>query len=336
MAGEQVNLLKDPQQVKDYVREKGWLHEVDHVHVEALHGGVSNQVWKIAGANFSWVMKQALPKLKVQADWYADVNRIKNESAAMQTLHNLLDDETVPKLLHKDEQYHIYVMSCAPEGSATWKEELMQGQFDSELAARAGALMSRIHRQSALHEEEIRARFDDLAFFTELRLDPFHRYIGKQYPALAPSIDLLIRQLTEQRSCLVHGDFSPKNMLVAPDRRLILLDFEVAHWGNPLFDVSFCMAHLMLKGWALKQRQPSIRLIEGFLDSYVSEMFDVSELLPHLGLMLLARLDGKSTVDYVRDEHMKQRIRETAYIWLENMSQTEDVMSNITKAMKGR
>ncbi len=189
----------------------------------------------------------------------------------------------------------------------------MGGHFDPQTAGIAGDMLKTIHQESAARAEEVRPRFDDITFFDELRIDPFHRYLMEQYPGLTPEIQRLVDQLVNHRTCLTHGDYSPKNILIADDGDLILLDFEVAHWGNPVFDLAYCVGHLMLKGWALHREPESADLINQFLESYGLE---TDPLLPHLGLLLLARLDGKSTVDYVTDDMLRARIRSVAQSWI--------------------
>jgi 5-methylthioribose kinase len=306
-------MLTTPEDVRRYMLAHGWIAADTPVRIEALSGGVSNQLWKIAGPDFRWVMKQALPKLKVRADWYSDVRRIERERAAMVALAPLLGAESVPQVLYADEAEHVYVMTCAPEGAVPWKQQLMRGRFDRETARRAGALLGRLHGLSAAQADAWREPFGDLTYFRELRLDPFHRHVMARHPDLRRPLETLIAQLTEADVCLVHGDYSPKNILVAPDGRLILLDYEVAHRGNPLFDVSFCIAHLMLKGWALDRREEAAALIGEFLAGYAR---DAGGLLPHLGALLLARIDGKSPVEYIADERLRERVRTVGGRWV--------------------
>jgi thiamine kinase-like enzyme len=130
----------------------------------------------------------------------------------------------------------------------------------------------------------------------------------------------------ESMECAVHGDFSPKNMLVQKNGEIVLIDFEVAHWGNPVFDLAYCLGHLMLKAWHLKKYEELLGLIRAFLDSYKGE---VRNLLPHLGLMLLARMDGKSPVNYIQDESLKQIIRLVAINWITHASPDANVLEAI-------
>jgi aminoglycoside phosphotransferase (APT) family kinase protein len=329
-------MLTTPEEVKRYLVGQQWVDPGSSVQVEALSGGVSNQVWKIVGPEFRWVMKQALSKLKVKADWYSDVRRIERERMAMEALAPLLGEDFVPKVLHADDEAHTYVMTCAPENAVPWKQQLMQGRFDRDVAEQVGMLLGRLHGRSMADSEELQIRFNDLAFFEQLRLDPFYRYILQGCPDLERPISTLINQLTEERTCLVHGDYSPKNMLVTPEGRVILLDFEVSHWGNPLFDIAFCTAHFMLKGWALGRLAEAGSLITAFLNGYNRQIDGV---LPHLGLMLLARVDGKSPVEYIADEELKDRIRSVGRGWIQLADEpsysSEQTIQEILQMMEG-
>ena len=232
----------------------------------------------------------------------------------MRFLAEILPEGQVPEVVHHDPESHVVLMRAAPSTAASWKGLLMGGHFNPQTAAAAGAMLRRIHGESAARAATVRPVLDDVTFFDELRIDPFHRYLQGQYPGLAPEIERLIEQLMSNRTCLTHGDYSPKNFLIDDDGSLILLDFEVAHWGNPVFDLAYCIGHLMLKGWVLRKEPEAASLIARFLEAYGLE---TDPLIPHLGLMLLARLDGKSTVDYVSDQMMKARIRSIAQTWIE-------------------
>lgn len=313
--------------VKDYLTQTKIADKKDRIEVQPLSGGVSCRVWKIVVNENRWVMKQALEKLDVQVDWFSDVERIHREHEVMESLHSLLPEGTIPEVVHTDYVNHIYMMACAEEGAPTWKELLMNGTFHSLHAKNAANILRLIHEQSNKMKEEDKTRFQDQKYFIQLRVDAFHNYLIKKYPELSASIQKLIDEVTKQEICLVHGDFSPKNMLVEKANNIVLIDFEVAHWGNPVFDVAYCLGHLMLKGWHLNKRQEFLKLIEAFLTGYKR---NVDNLTPHLGLMLLARMDGKSPVNYIKDEHMKNIIRRVAINWIK----VKQVEPDITKALQ--
>ena len=319
-------ILDTIEQVQKYLIKEGLVRPEDSVHVEYLSGGVSCRVWKIIRSNDRWVIKQALEKLDVKADWFSDVERIHREHRVMKQIELIVPDSNVPKVLHVDYTNHVYMMTCAEEGVETWKDLMMSGIFNVNTAKSASSLLSQIHSQSYKIDEEQKAEFSDQKYFNQLRIDPFHRFLIQKYPELTSYINKLIDELSLQRTCLVHGDFSPKNMLVQRNGEIVLIDFEVAHWGNPVFDLAYCLGHLMLKAWHLKKYEELLSLIRAFLGSYKGK---VNNLLPHLGLMLLARMDGKSPVNYIQDASLKQIIRMVAIDWITNASPDADVLEAI-------
>ena len=83
-----------------------------------------------------------------------------------------------------------------------------------------------------------RERFADYEAFDQLRVEPFYRTVsGVARSWRRPSRPLTTR-MEATHVCLVHGDYSPKNVLVGDG--LWVIDFEVAHFGDPAFDLAFC------------------------------------------------------------------------------------------------
>ncbi len=317
--------------VKKYLIQTKVADKKDRLEVQPLTGGVSCRVWKIVVNENRWVMKQALEKLDVQADWFSDVERIHREHEVMESLYSLLPKGTIPEVVHTDYVNHIYMMTCAEEGAQTWKELLMVRTFNPSHAKNAGFILKQIHERSMEMSSEEKEKYFDQKYFIQLRVDAFHKHLIKKYPELSSSIQKLINEVTQQQICLVHGDFSPKNMLVEKANNIVLIDFEVAHLGNPVFDVAYCLGHLMLKGWHLNKHQEFLKLIEAFLTEYKR---NVDNLIPHLGLMLLARMDGKSPVNYIKDEALKNRIRKVGIAWIEERIKYSDIMKNIEYALE--
>lgn len=317
--------------VKEYLIKAGIADKADEPVVENLRGGVSSSVWKIVLNNNCCVMKQALAKLKVEEDWFSDVERIYREHEVMEALHDFVPKGAIPTVLHVDYNNHIYMMTCAEEEAQTWKDILMKENFSLSVAENAAYLLREMHQHSNSMDAGNKAKFQDQKYFIQLRVDPFHHYLMQKYPELSSSIQKLIDEVTIQKTCLVHGDFSPKNMLVEKDDNIVLIDFEVAHWGNPVFDLAYCIGHLMLKGWYLKKHMEILKLTEVFLTVYGRE---VNNLIPHLGLMLLARIDGKSPVNYIREENMKNAIRKVAINWIQNKAIDTNTLQNIQNAFQ--
>jgi len=271
-----------------------------------LTGGVSSDIYLVTDGGRRFVVKRALQKLKVKANWQADVTRNKAEKdylAWVAASH----PEAVPAVMAAGDGY--IAMEFLGEGFRNWKQELLQGRFEVRWAEKAGAFLGDIHRLSAA-DPALAGRFDRMDLFWQLRIDPFLVATGSRHPALQPLIDAEAQRLRSHRSALVHGDFSPKNLL-GNDDRLVVLDCETACYADPAFDVAFLLTHLFLKALYHRKHNREIdALIHAFRHAYgaIDEALDlrISRLLL---MLLLARVDGKSPVEYLDDEASRNYVR---------------------------
>jgi aminoglycoside phosphotransferase (APT) family kinase protein len=232
----------------------------------------------------------------------------------MDWLRARLGGPHIPRLLHLDRERNLLVMEAVPPPAENYKALLLRGEVDPALAGQFGSLLARIH--NATMDPETRHRFGDAAFFDQLRLSPYYDTVGLRHPALAERIGALRRECRESVFCLVHGDYSPKNILVLHER-LILLDYEVAHFGNPSFDLGFALTHYLAKALHVAGRGPDlIAAARRFWETYRREARVPPEATAHAGhhlaAILLARMDGKSPLEYFTDEAKKETVREIA------------------------
>jgi 5-methylthioribose kinase len=264
-----------------------------------LDGGVASDVRVVDTPDGPIVIKKALPKLKVDADWFSDPARSLVEVAAIQTFASISGKETVPEIIWTRPDEHCFAMGLVDPRLRNWKADLIAGRIDLATARRVGEVLGRVHSSSATRQD-IARDFEDLRFFRELRVEPFFDFVAVQKPELAQQIARVAQDMLGRRSALVHGDYSPKNIL-ADGSDVVILDFEVAHWGDPRFDLAFCLAHLMLKS-TLRGGQPDAMgaAIRALLESYATTGLPVIDaaLANITGCLLLARLFGKSPVDY--------------------------------------
>ena len=303
-----------------YLRRKGVLPQDGVYSARELGWGVSNVVFRVDGPSDCLVVKQSLPKLRVAAEWPADRRRIVTEHACMAYLGELLPDGSVPTVRFFDDTDLVLGMSCAPPGARLWKECLLAGDVDVRVAARAGALLGEIHARSS-SDPRASERFADRQNFLELRVDPYHRTAAAAHPAFAATIEAEVERLLATRTALVLGDYCPKNAFVCDDR-LLLIDFEVAHWGDPAFDVAFALNHFILKAFHLPERaRELIACAHGFWSAYVPRLTrggandpvrTEANTVRELGCLLLARIDGKSPVEYLTDEERRDQVRALA------------------------
>jgi aminoglycoside phosphotransferase (APT) family kinase protein len=259
-----------------------------------------------------FVVKQALPQLRVEEEWLCDRRRILGESAALRTLAPLLPSGSVPSVLFEDAANCAYAMSAAAGSAETWKARLLRGECEERLAHQAGVILASLIRRT--HDApDIAAAFANVAIFDDLRLDPYYRFTARRHPDLADFFDSLISDCLNRREALVHGDFSPKNFLVDGDS-ILVIDWECVHYGNPAFDAAFLLNHLLLKSLHLPSRAAAfaglaLRFWQALSEATADTAWLERSTVRHLAGLLLARMDGKSPVEYIRDPGLKDTIR---------------------------
>ena len=296
--------------VGEYLISRGLLKSSAGVVIEELSGGVSNIVLGVSDGEMDVVLKQALPELKVATRWLADQRRAIVEARAVE-LYNSISPMNVPRLIDSDPEMFTLVINRAPSSSRVWKTELLSGIVEPEIGFTLGQILRSWHALG--RTEEVRESFLEAELFEQLRVNPFYRVVSEKNHSLSHRIKDLIYDLENDRSTIVHGDFSPKNILVDGDQAVYILDFEVAHWGNPTFDLAFLIAHLLCKYHQSSSEetcQKIINLASGFLDGYKDGHPDhISELLGwHTALIALARVEGQSPVNYL-DLENQQRLQ---------------------------
>lgn len=311
------------------------------VRATALGGGVSNVVVEVRTADGDClVLKQPRPNLAVEDDWPADVARVHNEAAAARAYERILAerglDARVPTPRFEDETDHVVGFECAPEEATMWKEDLLAGRVDGAVARAVGEVLGAVH-DAAAGDEDLRASFASKRPFEQLRVDPYHRTTAERHPDLAERIRAEAERVTDVERTLVHGDYSPKNVLVDGGTPWIL-DFEVAHWGDPSFDTAFMLNHLFIKSVHNRERGAAYReAASAFWRAYDAAVpWDVEpETVAELGVLLLARVDGKSPVEYV-DEATADALRRCGTRLLREEVDSLDAAASVVAAEADR
>jgi hypothetical protein len=276
------------------------------------------------------IVKQALAKLKVKENWQCDPNRMNIEMKSNAIYHRLVPD-SAPAVYFYDHDNCVFGREAAPERCAMWKNDLLGGLLDFAVAEKAIRSLSTVHNACA-GDRQARSDFGDKAIFHDLRISPYIKFVMEKNRALVPFAEPIVDALMDSSITLVHGDFSPKNILV--DRRKIyILDFEVAHYGHPAFDLAFFSNHFLLK--AAKNRHWAasyLDMLRYMLDIYFSKMtfMDEAELesvcVRLLALLLVARVDGKSPAEYITETDDKNLIRTLSAAILKRKIETYDEM----------
>ncbi len=289
--------------VGDYLVGLGFAEADAALEAHELGGGVSNVVLAVTGATTNVVVKQSLPRLRVEQEWLAKRERALTEAEALR-LAGTLTPGAVPGVLAVDPERCAIVIERAPTGWRAWKDDLLAGRVDPEVAARLGSLLATWHSETA-DDPEVAARFSDHEAFEQLRVDPYLRTVMRRWPRLERPVGRYVGQMTATRVCLVHGDFSPKNVLVGEG--LWVIDFEVAHVGEPVFDLAFMTNHLMLKAVHRPvdfdaYREASLRLSTAYAEGASDALaFEPPYLVGLTGCLMVARVDGKSPAEYLSE-----------------------------------
>ncbi len=299
------------------LRRLGLLDPGEVARVRPLTGGVSSDIWLVEAGRRRFCVKRALPKLKVAALWEAPVKRNAAEAAWMRAVARWLP-RAAPRLLGEDAKAGLFAMEyLPPEDYPLWKTRLLGGDAEPKFAASVGHSLAQIHALSAA-DSDMPAAFAHDDTFEAIRIEPYLRATARAHPMLQARFEALAQATLATKRALVHGDVSPKNILIGP-LGPVFLDAECAWFGDPAFDLAFCLNHLLLKGareGAGKARYaPAFSaLTHAYLARVDWENADGLEaraaaLLPGL---FLARVDGKSPVEYLTSEREREAVRRCA------------------------
>ncbi len=303
--------------VIEHLRACGLVAPDEVPRMTPLSGGVSCDVWRVDTSRGTFAVKRALPKLRVQADWFAPVERAESEVRWLRRVAAFAPG-IVPAIVAEVPEEHLFAMRfLEPAQHPVWKDELIAGRVDPAFAAKFGAALVSIHADTA-NDPAIARDFDTGALFHALRVDPFLLYVAQHDAEVAPRLRALAADLEARHTALVHGDVSPKNILVGPDGP-VFLDAECAVHGDPAFDLAFCTTHLLLKAVWLK---PNAAVLTDAAAAMVAayragiDWENADALMTRAGALtsalLLARVDGKSPAPYLTEDADRAEIRRRA------------------------
>ena len=333
--------LVDERNAETYLRETSRIAPDERVRVRELTGGVSNMVLLVDRLDrpaAAFVLKQARPQLRTRQEWFSNVERIWREADVLRICAKLLEQGTpsatvvslgatgvspvhdagTPRILFEDRENYLLAMDAAPVPHAVWKAELLADRVDPRIAAACGTLLGTLHASSWL-DHDVQERIGDRTLFDQLRIDPYYRTLAAARPETRAVVERAIASLEAHPRCLVHADFSPKNLLVFSGG-MLMVDFETGHYGDPAFDLGFFLSHLVLKACLKIPRHARyLELTERFRRAY-DEMLapkipsvELSNLwargVQNFALCAWARLDGKSPVEYLSEERRRDLMR---------------------------
>ena len=300
--------------LRDFLYDQGLALPANAIRWTPLAGGVSSDIWRVDAGARTLCIKRALPRLKVTQEWKAPVERSAYEWAWLEFAFARFPGN-VPEPIASDVSRGILAMAYLdPAHHPMWKRKLLDGDVVPEAAASVASIVVQLHAASA-DSDDVAARFATDAIFHAIRLEPYLLATAARHPDLASVLSALVERTARTRRALVHGDMSPKNILLGPGGP-VLLDAECAWYGDPAFDAAFCLNHFLLKCVARRQWASGyLACYRAFADAYLDgvtwELRDaiearIASLLPAL---TLARIDGKSPVEYLTAEHDRQFVR---------------------------
>jgi aminoglycoside phosphotransferase (APT) family kinase protein len=302
-----------PEPVLAFLQRAGLAAPGEAITASALTGGVSSDIWKVDLRTGPVCVKRALPRLRVAQLWEAPVERNRYEWRWMQAAARIAPG-SAPRVLAHDEAGVFAMEFLDGTRFPLWKNELRAGRADPAFARQVGERLAHIHAATA-DDPRVAADFATDAGFHAIRLEPYLLATARRHPALAPHLQRLAERTAATRTALVHGDVSPKNILLGAQGP-VFLDAECAWYGDPAFDLAFCLNHLLLKClWVPEAAARFMACFDALAAGYLTVhgvagvQARAASLLPGL---LLARIDGKSPVEYVTEEAQKARVRAVA------------------------
>jgi 5-methylthioribose kinase len=312
--------------------ELGLIAEGEQFAISSLSGGVSCDVFLVdVKLRSPLVVKRALPKLRVEADWQAPVERAETEVEWFR-LAAEVDPRIVPSVIAQDRSRHLFVMSYLPKARyPVWKDELAAGAVDLAFAASVGAWLARIHASTA-NSPSVAQRFSDKRQFHALRLEPYLLHAAARNPDVSAELRVIADCVAGAQIALMQGDISPKNILHGAETP-VFLDAETACYGDPAFDLAFCLNHLLLKCvWHPEHTGRYAAAFVALNDAYRAGVnWETDDGIERrtarlLAGLLLARIDGKSPVEYIVNPRDKDFVRRQAKQFLVSPRQTLSAM----------
>lgn len=326
----------------DYLKRKQLIQGEELPEYVNLPGGVSNRCVLVRSDDRALVVKQALEQLRVKERWECKPERIHQEALGLRHLIHLTPRQNTPAFVAEDFEEHILVMEAVPFPYDNLKTLLLKGDTRLSYASQFGNLLGSIHANSYEHED-YKAAFSETYYFDELRLKPYYSFTARQSPATALFLNKLIRSTKKTKLSLVHGDYSPKNILIH-NEKLFLLDHEVIHYGDPAFDIGFSLTHLLSKGLHLTSyREDMLSYSLTYWNAYCQEAEQLCQLpefetraVQHTLACLLARVKGKSPLEYLNQREQALQLNIVLDLLKNIPNSLNDLIHDFFNALQAR
>jgi hypothetical protein len=323
-----------------YLTGKEVFAENAGLYVRYFSGGVSCTVAFVSDTKKQVIIKQALPALKVAELWECDPGRMAAEYKALE-IYARLTPRYVPLPVFYDEENNIMCREAAPEDCPMWKTQLLEGLLDFRVAEKAIDSLLIVHNETA-GKSEVKEAFQNTDVFYNLRINPYIEFTVEKHRELKKDSEAVIELLMGGKFALVHGDYSPKNILVSGDQ-IFILDMEVAHFGHPAFDLAFFSNHFLLKSIKNKRWSDAyLNMLRYMMDIYFKGLTCMDALTLEkaavltLAFLFLARVDGKSPAEYITQEEDKTLIRQISFEMLNGRMGSFDEVISLVKNVVGK
>ena len=205
----------------------------------------------------------------------------------------------------------------------TLKELYFKNQINFNTIKSISGHLFKIHSSSSNNKTKEIFKKNNNNFY-DLRLDPYFNEVARVFPNLNNKIKKIQKEYKLNSITLVHGDFSPKNILIGQNK-IIYIDAECSNFGDPVFDLVFFSNHLLIKSIYFKNKKNEfLKAFNLFYSNYLKNLSKkqnknyLSRILDMTPIMLLARIDGKSPVEYINSNKLKNIIREKSFKMIEN------------------
>ena len=287
------------------------------INVEPLKGGVSCEIYKVDTTTNSYCIKKALKKLRVEKDWYADPIRSYYEYLWLKKTKKILPSSIPEVISYNRMKNYLIIEYLNMSRYSNLKEDLLKGKVDLDNLNKIAKKLLYIHKN--LKSNYNKKIFQTHNFnFIKLRINPYLLELNKTYPELKKYINETVNLLRNNQHTVIHADFTPKNILVSKNKQIIL-DAETANYGDPSFDIVSLINHLIIKLlFVNKNKKNFVLALKKIFNTYHSnvtweEKQDIiKRSLTLLPLMMLARVDGKSPVEYIKNNKEKNKLRRIA------------------------
>ena len=308
--------IENEDELRNYLVSVQGIDVDDITGVQVLKGGISNRTVLVRRASGKdLVIKQALQQLRVKDPWFSDPARIHREAEGIRILGPLTPPRAIVPFVFEDTENHILAMGAVPPPHYNWKTMLLEGVVDAGIVRQFGRCLAAIHRGFDMYAYPSDGILRDRGFFDSLRIEPYYMKSAERIEPARAFLLELIEQTRARQYTLVHGDYSPKNILVHAER-IILLDHEVIHIGDPAFDVGFSLTHLLSKANHLPaHRHRFLEAAASYWRTYEEGLGDVSwrpsltrfSIRHTLGCML-ARVKGRSPLEYLTSDSQARQV----------------------------